>query len=271
MPDSSFLAWPFFDAAHRELAHAIRRAAPKYYGDYERSLPPAEFEPRLTTVTGSERPGGMTRATVHVTDNLNRAIADLTPEDFELLEGTEPREIVSVRHVEAPVNLVLLLDVSGSIENYVTFIRKAARAFVETVDDRDRISIVIFNEDVKVLADFTTDKRSLSESLDTFDAGEGEGACPELIVATSASDKARTAKLLEKRGDVLEALIGPASFFPHRRDRGRDSRAVPDQNGRVRCRCIGAGHPRRRRAVPDRLGRGFGHQGQHGRVPVIPW
>ena len=153
------------------MMDAIRRAAPKYYGDYERSLPPAEFEPRLTTVTGSERPGGMTRATVHVTDNLNRAIADIGADEFELYEGTQPREIVSVRPVEAPVNLVLLLDVSGSIENYVTFIRKAARAFVETVDDRDRISIVIFNDDVKLLADFTTDKRSLSESLDTFDAG----------------------------------------------------------------------------------------------------
>src|SRR5690606_32887291 len=35
--------------------------------------------------------------------------------------------------------------------------------------------------------------------LETFDAGEGEGACPVLIVATSATDKARTAKLLEKR------------------------------------------------------------------------
>ena len=34
--------------------------------------------------------------------------------------------------------------------------------------------------------------------LDTFDAGEGEGACPVLIVATSATDKARTAKLIAR-------------------------------------------------------------------------
>src|SRR5690606_20353377 len=115
----------------------------------------------------AERPAGLTRATVHVTDNLNRAIAGLAASDFELFEGTRPREIISVRPVEAPVNLVLLLDVSGSIENYVTFIRKAARAFVETVDERDRISIVIFNEDVKVIAGFSTDKGMLSESLDT--------------------------------------------------------------------------------------------------------
>jgi DNA polymerase-3 subunit delta len=45
--------------------------------------------------------------------------------------------------------------------------------------------------------------------LALLDAGEGEHACPVLIVATSATDKARTAKLLEKRGDALVAMFHP--------------------------------------------------------------
>jgi DNA polymerase-3 subunit delta len=45
--------------------------------------------------------------------------------------------------------------------------------------------------------------------LALIDAGEGDGACPVLIVATSASDKARTAKLLEKRSDALVAMFHP--------------------------------------------------------------
>ena len=45
--------------------------------------------------------------------------------------------------------------------------------------------------------------------LDTIDSGEGEGACPVLIVASSATDKSRTAKLLEKRGDALVAMFYP--------------------------------------------------------------
>ena len=51
------------------------------------------------------------------------------------------REIVSVEPSTAPFNLVLLLDVSGSVENYVNFIRKAARNFVDTVDKNDRVSL----------------------------------------------------------------------------------------------------------------------------------
>jgi DNA polymerase-3 subunit delta len=45
--------------------------------------------------------------------------------------------------------------------------------------------------------------------LGLIDAGEGEGACPVLIVAISATDKARTAKLLEKRADALVAMFHP--------------------------------------------------------------
>jgi len=45
--------------------------------------------------------------------------------------------------------------------------------------------------------------------LDMFDSGEGEGACPVIVVASSASDKARTAKLLAKRGDGFVAMFYP--------------------------------------------------------------
>lgn len=45
--------------------------------------------------------------------------------------------------------------------------------------------------------------------LDLIDNGEAEGACPVLIVATSATDKSRTAKLLEKRPDGLVAMFYP--------------------------------------------------------------
>jgi VWFA-related protein len=110
-------------------------------------------------------------AIVRVTDTANRSIPNLKPSDFAVVEVGSPREIISVRPHTAPVNLVLLLDVSGSVDNYVNFIRKAARAFLDTARPEDRISLILFNEDVKVLSGFSTNRRQLSESLDTFDAG----------------------------------------------------------------------------------------------------
>jgi len=157
------------------LMDAIRRASPKYFGDYSRNLPPYRREPGLTILPGTAgvKVSSIKTASVRVTDMQNRAVAGLTADDFEAAESGEAREVLSVRPTTAPVNLVLLVDVSGSVENYVTFIRKAARAFVNTVDPRDRVSIILFNEDVKELTEFTVDKGKLSESLDTFDAGGG--------------------------------------------------------------------------------------------------
>ena len=157
------------------LTEAIRRASPKYFGDYAKTLPPMRREPVLGE--SKERPNGVNaqikRVLVRVLDTNNRAVPDLTAKDFEVTEAGEKREIISVQPTTAPFNLVLLLDVSGSVDNYVDFIRKTARNFVNTVNPNDKVAIIIFNEDVKTLSTFTTDKGKLSESLDTFDAGGG--------------------------------------------------------------------------------------------------
>ncbi len=155
------------------LMEAIRRASPKYFGDYARTLPPIKMEPTFSPKTSlSDSPAAPVKtALVRVSDLKNRSIAGLEAKDFEITEGGTVREILKVEQSTAPFNLVLLLDVSGSVENYVNFIRKAARNFVNTVGKNDRVSIVIFNDDVKVISKFTTDKGKLSQSLDTFDAG----------------------------------------------------------------------------------------------------
>jgi VWFA-related protein len=159
------------------LTEAIRRASPKYFGDYAKTLPPRKREPILTDKpkNADTSVSKVKRVLAKVTDANNRAIAGLQKKDFTVLESGRTREILSVETTTAPFNLVLLLDVSGSVENYVDFIRKAARNFINTVDKRDRIAVVTFNEDVKVISNFTTDRAQLSEKLDTFDAGGGTG------------------------------------------------------------------------------------------------
>lgn len=196
------------------LMDAIRRAAPKYYGDYLRSLPPLIKEPRLSSKpTEIDEPNAAVKtATVRVTDEKNRAIAGLLAKDFEVFENGKPREIISVNNSNAPFNLVLLLDVSGSVDNYVNFIRKAARSFVQTVRKDDRVAIVIFNDDVKMLSGFTTDKGLLLESLDTFDAGGGTAFYDALAYTVSDTLRPlkgdRTAIVILTDGDDNRSFLG---------------------------------------------------------------
>ena len=202
------------------LTEAIRRASPKYFGDYAKTLPPMKREPVLAE--GKESPNGVNaqikRVLVRVLDTNNRAVPDLTGKDFEISEAGEKREILSVQPTTAPFNLVLLLDVSGSVDNYVDFIRKTARNFVNTVNPNDKVAIIIFNEDVKMLSTFTTDKGKLSESLDTFDAGGGTAYYDALAYALSETLRSlrgeRTAIVVLSDGDdnrsflPFDALLG---------------------------------------------------------------
>lgn len=60
-----------------------------------------------------------------------------------------------------------------------------------------------------------------------IDAGEGEGACPVIVHATSATDKSRTAKLLASRKDALVAMFYP----PDLRDMAREVRSLAGAAG----------------------------------------
>jgi len=171
--------------------------------------PPILSEAKNNQTTANSQ---IKRVTARITDINNRAVSDLKIEDFEVTESNQPREILSVEETTAPFNLVLLLDVSGSVDNYVDFIRKTARSFVNTVSPNDKISIIIFNEDVKVLSTFTTDKGRLSESLDTFDAGGGTAYYDAL--AYTLSDTLRPLKSERTAIVILSDGDDNRSFLP---------------------------------------------------------
>jgi VWFA-related protein len=158
------------------LVDAIRKVSPRMFGDYAKTLPPPRDEPTL--VAGRVAPAMATRiapqlmrVNASVTDRQGRAIAGLKPQDFTVFENGVERPIRDVVPTSAPFNLVLLLDVSGSVEEHINFIRKAARDFLRTASAQDRISIISFREDIQVISDFTTDRQLLSQRLEDIDAG----------------------------------------------------------------------------------------------------
>src|SRR5579885_1840120 len=113
----------------------------------------------------------LARVQARVTDHNGRAIAGLTAKDFTVTEDGTERAVRDVQPVTAPFNLILVLDVSGSVEERIDFIRKAALAFLNTASPQDRIAIVSFRDDVQLVSDFTTDRHLLSERIKDIQAG----------------------------------------------------------------------------------------------------
>jgi VWFA-related protein len=160
-----------------ELIDAIRKVAPRLVGEYAPTLGDRRRGPTLGARAASpfdvRTPAGSTLARVQarVTDRTGRALTGLTAGDFTVTEGGVERAVREVRPTTAPFNLVLLLDVSGSVEERIDFIRKAALAFLNTAGPQDRISIVSFRDDVQLVSEFTNDRGVLVERIKDIQAG----------------------------------------------------------------------------------------------------
>jgi len=198
------------------LTDAIRKVSPRMFGDFAKTLPPPRSEPSLVTmhqpgeVVTSVSPQLM-RVNASVTDRNGRAIPGMRDDDFSVYEDGNERKIVNVTPAVEPFNLVLLLDVSGSVEERIEFIRKAARDFLNTASPQDRISIISFNDDVKVISDFTTDRRLLSKRLDELDAGGATALYDALgytLVSTLKPLRGeRTAVVIMSDGDDNKSFV----------------------------------------------------------------
>ena len=158
------------------LIDAIRKVSPRLFGDYAHTLPPPDRGPSLVNMQppgqlGTAVAPQLIRVNASVTDGNGRAIPNMRLSDFAVYEDGTERKVVDVTPATEPFNLILLLDVSGSVEERIDFIRKAARDFLRTVSRQDRIAITSFRDDIQIISDFTTDRALLSKKLDDIDAG----------------------------------------------------------------------------------------------------
>ena len=198
------------------LVESIRKVSPKMFGDYAKTLPPPEKEPSLQLraapgrIVSSVSPQLM-RFNASVTDRNGRAIAGMRESDFSVWENGVERRVTNVAPANEPFNLVLLLDVSGSIEERMDFIRKAARDFLRTTSPQDKISIISFRDDIQVISDFTTDRQMLSRKLDEVDAGGGTALYDALGYVLSEQIKRlrgeRTAIVVMSDGDDNKSFL----------------------------------------------------------------
>ncbi len=210
-------------SGNEDLIEAVRRVAPRFVGEYTGTLPP----PRVGAPTLSARTRGedaaaqiapsVMRLNASVTDEHGRAIGGLKADDFAVFENGQPRTVTEVQPAHTPFNLVLLLDVSGSVDERLDFIRKAALDFVNTVNARDRIAIISFRDDVQLVSDFTTDHRLLAERIKDIEAG-GATALYDALAYTLVNTLRplrgeRTAVVILSDGDDNRSFVPFASVL----------------------------------------------------------
>jgi VWFA-related protein len=102
---------------------------------------------------------------VSVMDRDGRYIPNLRKEDFRIWEDDVEQDVAFFASVDKPFSVVLMLDTSPSTQFRLDEIQNAAISFVNQLRVDDRVMVVEFNEDVKVLSEFTTDRAKLERAI----------------------------------------------------------------------------------------------------------
>ncbi|MEP6787923.1 MAG: VWA domain-containing protein [Acidobacteriota bacterium] len=89
----------------------------------------------------------------------------LSKDDFTILEDGVEQPVSFFTTTDEPFDLVLVLDFSGSTTEKRGLIKKAAERFVEYARPRDRIAVVAFANEIKMVSDLTANKESLTKSI----------------------------------------------------------------------------------------------------------
>lgn len=110
---------------------------------------------------------------VSVMDRDGKYIPNLRKEDFRLWEDGTEQTVAFFSAVDKPFSVVLMLDTSGSTRFKIEEIQDAAITFVNQLRSDDRVMVVSFDEEIRVLADFTSDRSRLRDAIRRTRTGGG--------------------------------------------------------------------------------------------------
>jgi VWFA-related protein len=103
---------------------------------------------------------------VKAMDKKGLPLTELKPEDFAIYEDGIRQEIAHFKPVNAPVNVILLMDLSGSTKKKRKPMMDAARKFIDAMPAQDKIQLVAFTRQYKPLSDFTSNKAALKQAVE---------------------------------------------------------------------------------------------------------
>jgi Ca-activated chloride channel family protein len=160
------------------------------------NAPPAQATPLPSPTSPGSAPAGeevddddvvrvdtqLISVPVTVTDRTGRPLTNLRADNFALYEDGQPQRVANFITTDAPFEVALVLDTSGSTRAEVGLIRRAANAFIDALRPGDRISILAFNtqEDggsklatVELLTHLTDDRDALQQAIESIGSSNG--------------------------------------------------------------------------------------------------
>ncbi len=131
----------------------------------------------------------LVRVDAQVTGRNGRTIEDLTADDFAVFDEEKQQKIAHFGRESEPLDLLLLLDVSGSMSRSLQLLAAAARGALKQLYESDRVSVMLFARRAEVREDFTSDFSGVADWLRDAvqDRSLGAGTAINQAIVTAAA------------------------------------------------------------------------------------
>jgi Ca-activated chloride channel homolog len=125
---------------------------------------------RTLSAAGWQQPvfrgtGDVVRVFVTVTDRDGRLVAKLTRDAFDVRDEGKPQPITQFDNTPQPIRLIVMLDVSGSMEGNLPLLRDASAQLFARLRPEDVTRLGAFGHEVTISSAFTHDANELNAAL----------------------------------------------------------------------------------------------------------
>ncbi len=145
--------------------------------------------------------------------STGRVITGLNQEDFKIVEDGIEQKIVHFEAANAPFDLLLLIDLSGSTAKVTDIIRAATIRFVTATRPQDRIAIIAFSGTTTLVSPFTSNKSALIAAVNSMQSPKGDTKLYDGI--NYALDYIDTESISTRRKAIIVMSDGLDSNLPN--------------------------------------------------------
>src|SRR5215831_1966121 len=154
-----------------------------------------------------------------VVDTQNRLVPDLMQEDFEVFDNDKLQPLLVFDNEIQPINVVVMLDTSGSMTLSIDLLKRAAEQFLLRLLPADKAIVGAFNDKIEVAGTWTNNRDQLISGVKGLDFGNGTrlfDAIAEGLNLLKDID-GRKVILLFNDGDDNESRIGRGAILERAR------------------------------------------------------
>jgi von Willebrand factor type A domain len=180
--------------------------------------------PKAPAIGQSENPGepqdietlktdtNLVTVPVVATDADGSYVADLRREEFTVAEDGVQQEIAFFGTVSKPFHVVLMLDTSASTQEKLRLIQQAAGVFVDQLQPADRVKVISFDDQLRDLSEFTSDRSTLKAAINRTTPGKGTRVYDAVELALNTIRRIQGRKAIVIFTDGVDWHSGSATF-----------------------------------------------------------